>query len=157
MSNYVSEPKKMPTVRKRDKSESSVIADEMRIKIPPGEYQAICYDTKYGISFGGRSDLYVKFKIYGGEFDGIKLFMVCTKPTGKIPMRFKLYTQWSLALGRVPWKGQRFSAKVFRNKMYRVLVRDTKRKFSNKRVMPEYLQYSVVAEITETITGVDCE
>lgn len=128
-------------------------ADNQMPRIEPGEYDAICYRAEYGKSWGGRNSLYVKFRIYEGKYDGVELFMVCSRPKGKLRTRHKLYQQWSLALGRVPIKSERFNKETLPNKMYRVLVRDTNRQFSNGRRMPDYLQYSVVDTILETLTG----
>ena len=155
MSKYVSEAIKTPPVSKKDKSESSsLIADEMSIRIPPVEYEAVCYATNTGISFGGRLSLYVQFRICGGEYDGVEVPMICTMPKGKLRQRFKLFVQWALVLGRAPYKGEKFKASIFCKKMYRILVRDTKCKFSNKKLRPDYLQYSIVDTIIETLTGI---
>ena len=155
MSKYVSEAIKTPPVSKKDKSESSsLIADEMSIRIPPVEYEAVCYATNTGISFGGRLSLYVQFRICGGEYDGVEVPMICTLPKGKLRQRFKLFDQWALVLGRVPRKGEKFKASIFRKKMYRILVRDTKRVFQHKKTKPKYLQYSIVDTIIETLTGI---
>ena len=155
MSKYVSEAIKTPPVSKKDKSESSsLIADGMSIRIPPVEYKAVCYATNTGISFGGRLSLYVQFRICGGEYDGVEVPMICTLPKGKLRQRFKLFVQWALVLGRAPYKGEKFKASVFKNKMYRILVRDTKCVFPNRKPKPKFLQYSVVDTIIETITGI---
>lgn len=139
---------------KKGKKVPFIIADTMRERVPPGEYEAVCYDTSTGTSFGGRLDLYVNFRISGGEFDGIELFMVCTLPKCKLRQRFKLYDQWSLAIGRPPYKGEKFKASVFKNKKYRIIVRDTKRQYSNKKPKPESSQYSMVDTIIEAETGI---
>ena len=126
----------------------------MPIKIIPGEYDAICFDVEHGISWGGRKSIYLKFKIYGGEFDGAELFMVCTYGIkSKMSYRHKYYQQFSIANGGPPGRGRRLSPSIFKNKMYRVLVRDTDRKFPNQRSMPQFLQYSVVDTILELLTG----
>jgi len=131
------------------------IAEEFRIRIPPGEYDAICYKTETGRSWGGRTDIYILFRIIGGSQDGTELFMACTyHPKQKLSLRYKYYQQWMLAKGAPPKKGERLSPKVFCHKMYRVLVRDTERKHSNGQPMADCLQYSVVDSIIETQTGV---
>ena len=130
------------------------IAEELPVRIPPGEYDASCYDTEKGISWGGHESIYIKFRIYCGEFDGTELFMACTyHPKSEITYRHKYYQQYSMANGGPPQKGQRLSPSIFKNKMYRVLVRDTKRKFLNGQLMPAFHQYSVVDTILETLSG----
>lgn len=80
--------------------------------------------------------------------------MICTMPKGKLGQRFKLFDQWALVLGRAPRKGEKFKASIFRNKMHRILVRDTKRVFPHRKLKPVFLQYSVVDTIIETLTGI---
>lgn len=134
-------------------AESEVRAGASRPRIEPGEYDAICYKVEVGRAW--RRNCYVLFRIYGGKYDGTELFMACPYPEGRISTRFKLYDQWTLAIGRPPRRGERFSPRVFKNKMYGVLVRDTRRKFLNlNRLKPDYCQYSVVETIIETQTGV---
>lgn len=131
------------------------VAEQFSPRIPPGEYDAICYKTETGRSWGGRTDIYILFRIWGGRGDGTELFMVCTYNLNrKLSPRYKYYQQWTLAKGRPPGKGERLSRKVFCNKMYRVLVRDTQRRHSNGKLMPDILQYSVVDSIIETQTGI---
>lgn len=130
-------------------------ADEFRQKIPAGEYDAICYKTEKGKSWGGRRDCYLRFRIHGGKYDGVELFMACTFPEKRISPRYKLYSQWMLAMGRAPFRKERISPNVFRNRMFRVLVRDTGCTYSGtNRLMPDHCQYSVVDTILEPITGV---
>lgn len=131
------------------------IAEQSRPRIPTSEYDAVCYKTETGRSWGGRTDIYILFRIIGGSQDGTELFMACTyHPKRKLSQRYKYYQQWTLANGAPPKKGERLSPKVFCNKMYRVLVRDTQRRYSNGKLMPDILQYSVVDSIIETQTGI---
>lgn len=139
---------------RKERNQKLVQAEEMPTTILPGEYDAICYDVERGISWGGRENIYIKFKIYGGAFDGAELFMACTfKIKSKMSYRHKYYQQFSIANGGPPFRGQRLSPCIFKNKMYRVLVRDTVRKFPNQRMMPRFLQYSVVDTILEVLAG----
>lgn len=131
------------------------VAEQFSPRIPPGEYDAICYKTETGRSWGGRTDIYILFRIIGGSQDGTELFMVCTyHPKRKLSQRYKYYQQWTLAKGAPPKKGERLSPKVFCHKMYRILVRDTGRRHSNGQPMADCLQYSVVDSIIETQTGI---
>ncbi len=131
------------------------IAEQPRPRIPASEYDAICYKTETGRSWGGRTNIYILFRIIGGSQDGTELFMACTyHPKGKLSQRYKYYVQWTLAKGAPPKKGERLSPKVFCGKMYRVLVRDTQIRHSNGKLMADCLQYSVVDSIIETQTGI---
>ena len=130
------------------------VADEFPPRIEPGIYEAVCSKVETGISYGAERKLFVRFKIHGGEYHGTELFMVCRYPKGeKISHRYKLYQQWALALGRRPRKKERFSMHLFKGKLYRVSVKDTQRKLSNNALVPDYLQYSVVETIIETLVG----
>jgi hypothetical protein len=131
-------------------------AEAPQPRIEPGEYDAICYGFKVATSgFDNQRKLYLKFRVYGGRSDGTQLFMACPYPSGRLSPRTKLHTQWTLAIGRAPLEGERFSRKVFPKKMYTVLVRYTRRQFpgTNKR-LPDFCQYSVVSTILEVQTGV---
>jgi len=138
----------------KNKSRTKQPTKDLPERIEPGEYTAICYRTDYAKSFGGQRKLYVRFRIWEGPHTGFELPMICTTLKSNRSYRQKLHEQWSLVLGRTPRKGERFSAKIFKNRMYRVLVRDTLRKFSNGKLKPQYMQYSVVDSILEPLTGV---
>jgi len=135
--------------------DSAPFAQELPARIPPGEYDAVCYDTEIGRSWGNREDIYIKFRIIDGPYVGTELVLICTyHRKSEISHRHKYYKQFCLAFGSAPQRGQRLSRSIFKNKSYSVLVRDTERKFRNKRLMPSYLQYSVVDTILETLTGI---
>lgn len=139
------------------KSDDEPIAEKFPPRIEDGEYDAICYKAETGRSFGGRRDIYIKFRIYESEYDGFEVVMVCTYPKGKIRLRHKFYQQWILANGGPPKKGQRLIRGVFLNRMFRVKVRTTKRTYTNtNRLLPDNLQYSVVDTIIEPLTGGQC-
>ena len=135
--------------------EREPVMAEARPHIPPGKYDAICYACEYGKSWGGRVDLYVRFRICSSEYRDTSLFMVCRKANGKLSRRSKLWEQWCLAIGRLPHGRERFSKDVFKGKLYKVLVRDTDKRFSNRDKMPEFMQYSVVDTILEAQTGLE--
>jgi hypothetical protein len=142
---------------KRDEEleQSEILVETPRPRIPPGEYDAICFKVNNGRSWGGRRDCYLRFRIYDGNYNGTELFMVCPFPPGKLSTRMKLYAQWTLAMMRQPRKGERICTKDFLNKLYRVEVRDTKRKFpDSNKVLPKFMQYSVVATILDVLAGV---
>lgn len=135
-----------------------VVAEEPRPRIPLGTYDAVCFDMNIKQSQGGAWKVYLNFRICGGEYDGTELFMCCPKPNYKLRERHKLHKQMSLALGRTLYKGERLSKKIFIKKMYKVLVRDTHRRYQDtNKVMPDFMQYSVVRGIIEASTGVSDE
>jgi len=137
----------------KQKNVSSDIGEEFYPRIEPGEYQAVCHRIDTGTTFGNRRCLYFRFRLFGGKYDGEDLFMVCLLYSAPIPRRSKYYNQWSIAKGRPPIKGERLSREVFKGKLFKVLVRDTLRKFSNNKTMPSQFQYSVVDSILEPLTG----
>ncbi len=137
---------------KKPKEEDPYVEAE-RPRIPKGKYEAFCYATETGVRWAGRRDLYVKFRIFGGDYDGTEIFMVCPFPQGKIRQTRKFVDQWKLATGRATLGKRRLGANVFPNKLYRVLVRDTERRFPDGTMMPSHLQYSVVDTIVERLTG----
>jgi len=94
------------------------------------------------------------FRIVEGDHAAVELEMYCNYPSGRISRSLKLHRQWALAIGRFPFKGDKFAQKVFRGKMYRVLVRDAESTFPDKTSVPEFLRYSVVDTIKEVLTGV---
>lgn len=131
------------------------IAEQQRPRIPPGEYDAICHKTETGRSWGGRTDIYILFRICGGKWDGTELFMACTYHLKrKLSPRYKYYQQWTLAKGAPPEKGERLSPEVFCHKMYRIYVRGTQKRHGDGRLMANCVQYSVVDSIIETQTGI---
>ena len=131
------------------------IADELPPRIQPGKYEAICYEAKLGTSWGRAPRMFLRFRIYGGRCDGTELFMACTcnLTSKKMSHRHKYYQQWTIANGSPPRKNQRLSPKVFLNRMFQVLVRDTSRRFPNKEPYPDCLQYSVIETLIEPMTG----
>lgn len=129
-------------------------AEEMRIRIDEGTYEAICSKSEYGICWGGQKKLYLTFCIINHDkYEGAELFLACTKPTKKLSYRFKLHKQWSLALGRVPKKKERFNKDLFLDKLYLIKVGDTKIKGEDGKLLPDFLQYSVVKSIIKPLTG----
>jgi len=144
------------STRYTDLSESDpIVADEFFPQIPEGQYKAVCYKANYAQTFGGVRKLFLGFRVFGGRYDGTELFMACPKPVGKPKINHKLHIQWSLAMGRVPNKGEHLSKNAFLRKMFLVEVRDTRRKHnSTGKLLPKSLQYSVVDTILETLTGI---
>ena len=130
------------------------IAGKDYVRIPPGEYDAVCYRARTGPGYGGHISAYLWFRITGGKFDGEELFMACRyQPTAELSPRHKYHQQWVRAANRRPGKGERLSFGVFKNRLFRVLVRDTQKRHSGGHLMADCAQYSVVDSIIEPMTG----
>ncbi len=138
--------------RKNSDQDGPPTAEAPPPHIPPGEYQAECVGYKTGRTFKGRRDIFINFVIYGGEYDGIPLFMACTYPKGALRPRHKYHLQWTLAARRLPRKREPLDPKIFVNCVHRVRVRFTTRRHADGTLMPEYAQYSVVDTIIEPTT-----
>jgi len=121
-------------------------AGEDRPRIEPGEYIAFCHGTKV-INYYGERKLMIQFRLCGGRYDGLELFLPCPFPRGARSYRTKYYKQWVIANGARPERGQRMPRSVFVNKKFRILVGDSKRRFDNGELMPKFLQYSIVTSI----------
>jgi hypothetical protein len=138
------------------KTESELLvpkASEFYPRIEPGEYDAICYKVDIALAYGGRRNIYLRFRINGGEYDGTELFMACSFPKRKLTPNFKYYKQWMLAACRPPYPKERLSRKIFKNRLFRILVRDTRCRFATGKACPDYMQYSVIDSIIEPLTG----
>jgi len=138
-------------MRKNDDYQAT--ASEFPARIKPGIYEAICISVEYGRGFGKEMKCYVIFKILGTNYDGKKLFMAFVRYDSPIRWRSKQYTQWSIALGRQPYKGERFSKKVFINRLFEVKVEDSHPKNPNGSYKPDFLKYSIVSTIIRPLTG----
>jgi len=133
-----------------------IIAEAPKIKIPQGNYTAVCYRADYKkTQFGKR--LFLNFRITEGEYSNMESFMTIPITKNKYRKGTKLYEQWSLAIGRFPYKGEKFNTNVFVNKLYEVKVRNTNCRFSGGKLKPDFMQYSVVGTIIEALTGVPCD
>ncbi len=135
-------------------SSDDPVAGSPPARIPEGEYDAYCYAVETGTGHGGQKKVFLKFRIHGGPYDGTEQFMACNHyPKRELRPRHKYHREWTLAMGRMPHKGERLALKVFPKRLYRVLVRDTQRKHPHGKLMPDALQYSVVDTIIEPLTG----
>jgi hypothetical protein len=133
--------------------ETAPLADKFPTKIPEGIYNAICYKTETAKGFGGETKIYLKFRIFGGEYCDTELYMVCNYPQRMAKPRLKYYGQWMMAARRHPNKKEKLSPKIFLNRMFKVAVRDTRPKFPNGKFKPDFFKYSVVDTILEALTG----
>ncbi len=137
----------------KEKAKSTPQAEDFHLRIVPGEYEAVCYKIETGKSWGSRRSIYLLFRITSGEFEGVDLFLAAPYPQGKLNLRHKYYQQWMLAACRPPHKKERLSREAFKNRLFLVLVRDTKRKYGNGRMMPDFMKYSVIDTILKPLSG----
>ena len=143
----------MKTKANRNTALNDPQATDFPPRIKKGLYDAVCFKTEIGPAWGGRRNLYFRFRIIEGEFMDVELFMTCPYPKGKLSSNFKYYKQWMLAAGRPPHKREFLKRKVFKNRAFRIIVRDTRRKFDTGKEYPDFMQYSVVDSIVEPLTG----
>ena len=139
----------MKGVRKsQDREDQPPIAGDSAPRIPGGDYDAICYAVETGVSWGKRLDVYVRFRIADGPFQGVELFMVCPHhPKARLRPRHKYWQQWTLAAERLPVKGERLHFGVFKGQRFRVKVRFTRKRHDDGTPMAACVQYSVVDSI----------
>ncbi|PKK82040.1 MAG: hypothetical protein CVT49_15760 [candidate division Zixibacteria bacterium HGW-Zixibacteria-1] len=129
-------------------------AGESRPLIEPGEYAAICFKTDI-TNYRGERKLLIQFRLCGGKHDGFELFLPCPYPKGARGYRTKYYQNWAIANGAPPENGQRMVRSVFTNRKFRILVGDSERRFEDRKLMPEFLQYSIVKSILGNIKDDD--
>ena len=138
----------------KDQQDRAPVAASAMPRVPEGEYDVICYDVETGRSWGGRENVYIKCRVFEGPCHDIELFLVCTyHPKAELTPRHKYYQQWTLAAGKPPSKGERLHFGVFKNKMFRVLVRNTQKRHRSGRIMADCVQYSVIDSIIEKVAG----
>ncbi len=142
--------------RHKNKAKSEPLppqSEEFPPRIEPGEYEAICYKIETGRSWGGRTNIYIRFRIVSGENEGIELFLTAPIPNKKYNHRHKYYKQWMLAACRPPHKKETLARKVFKNRLFLIKVRDTLRKGEDNQPLPDFMQYSVIDTIIKPLTG----
>ena len=132
---------------------NELIAQEGKIRIPEGHYDAICIRSEYGPSFGGQKKLYLTFRIIDGEYTDVELVMYCNKPS-TLKITHKLHKQWCYAIAGHPKPGERFNKNIFKNKAYKVLVTNAHGKLKDGTPEPDFMKYSKVDSIIEPIAGV---
>ena len=141
---------------RKEKKDSIPIAQAEREyppRIPEGEYDALCFNIETGRSFGGRRDIYIKFRLQDLNYNGIELFMVCTYNKRKLSPRTKYYGQWVTVTRRHPSRHETMDPEVFLNKMYVVKVRDTNPKYDDGSPKPDEFKYSVIDRIIKVQHG----
>ena len=122
-------------------------------KIGPGTYSAQCVHCKIYRDPGFRSwKALLRFKLLD---DGQEVFGFFNLGTGENPhagRRSRYWHAWTLANGAVPRKRQSMSARVFRGKVFLVVVSDVTRTADGKPHHPSAV-YSTVKAIIEKQAG----
>jgi hypothetical protein len=132
-----------------ESEDDDLIADDVRPRIEPCTYLAIGQGTDVNDNTKFGRKLYIRFAVISGKNDGVKLFMACPYSKEKPKSNKKFIEQWTLANQGPRKPGQKMARNIFTGKKFLVLVRNTKRKFPNGKIKPDYLQYSVVDTILE--------
>lgn len=145
----------MEKLDKAEKKNTQIVEAEKEYppRIPEGEYDATCYAVETGRSWGGRMDIYIKFRLIDLSYNGFEVFMACTYNKRKLSPRTKYYEQWVTVTRRLPGRHERMNPEVFLDKMYVVKVRDAIPKYNDKSPKPDIFRYSVVERIVRVQTG----
>lgn len=135
--------------------EDYVCADDYRPLLPDGVYEAQCnkYDSKFCL--GKTRKLFLTFRITEmGEYHGSEIFMAFNMPYDrKIKTGSKYYKTWVMVNDlQKPSRNTLMSARIFKNKIFRIKTRTTKPEHNGKE-MPKDFWYSVVDKILEVIAG----
>jgi len=115
--------------------------------IPDGEYDAIFVKAESN-GMWRQQKVYLWFQVISpGQWVGHKFFAACNIPSnGKFTASHKFWKWWVRAAGRRPHRGDRMSTQVFRNKVFRVLMRKVL-KTAQQRDRTPAQQYSVVDDL----------
>ncbi|MGR3296152.1 MAG: hypothetical protein ACUZ8A_08005 [Candidatus Bathyanammoxibius sp.] len=124
-----------------------------RPRIPEGECEAYCFDVRKSKYLGNEKRLYVWYRITEGKYEGTELFCSYNINYKSFSTNTKYYTDWCIASGRLPTRGDRMSPQVFKNKVFLVKVREAKPKYDDGTYKPEIFWYSVVDRIASVSAG----
>lgn len=128
---------------------------DARPVLPDGEYEAVCTSAEVVefYKFGRARKLFLHFQIYSGEHAGTRLFLPMTAPaTGeKVGRGSKLYANYLIANGHPPGRRDRISLKVFKGRLFRVMIKTVSPTFENGRLKPERFHYSIISELLERL------
>ncbi len=140
----------------RDSFEAEFSVDgEPRVLLPAGEYQAVCVRAEVVemFKFGRSRKVFLHFELYGGAYAGQRLFMPMAIPQKghKIGRGSKLYANYLIANGQPPGRRDRLSLKVFKNRLFRVMVKSVVPLFEDGTPKPPWFHYSRVGELLERL------
>lgn len=136
-----------------EQKEEDFVADEIRPLIPEGTYQVCCIRIEKGTSHFRSLKMFLGFKIVDpGEYMGTELFMAMNlidtktaKPFKKVPRGAKYFEQWVIANKNIhPRRNDRMSPAIFKNGVFKAVVRTVRPKFPDGTEKPECFHYSVI-------------
>jgi len=133
------------------------VGDDPRPLVSDGQYEAACVGAEVVefFKFGRSRKALLHFEIYSGPEQGKRLFlpMVAPRPGEKVRRGSKLYANYLVANGGVPpGRRDRISLKIFKRRLFRVMIKTVRPRFEDGSEKPELFHYSVVSELLERLT-----
>ena len=120
--------------------------DEPRVRIPEGEYKAEYLRGDKAPYKDEGEKIYLYFEIVEGEHRGVVLFRAYNV-YDSYPLDSDYYKEWTIANGSPPKRTDRMTPRVFRDKTFLTLVRDTKPQCKGTEIKGEALCYSKIGRI----------
>ena len=142
--------------------EDTLVSGDSPLQIPQGRYRVQCLERKvYYFARYNSHKLVLTFRIIEGEYEGTVLLMyinLTDNETGKIYKKFspktEYYTNWVIANNeRLPSRNDRarMPYSIFKDGIFEVKVRMTKRKFNDGTALPKCLNYSVIDHLIKRL------
>jgi len=138
---------------KDDFFDDVLVADEIRPRILEGNYPVQCILVKR-IPYCGTWKLHLRFRILEGDDSGLELdlYMNMTDSKGrkfkKVPRASNYYKNWVIAnYGHPPSRNDKMSPRIFKDGIFRAIVRDAVPQFPDGTDMPESIHYSVISHL----------
>ena len=121
--------------------------------IPDGDqYQVSFIRAEHRKHWGGKVYLWFKL-ITPGEWCGEEFYMACSMPeSGRLGPSSKFYQAYVLAHGQRPKRVDRLSTAVFKNKVFRVRMRQVLKTVKQTK-RTEAQRYSVIDDLLEILAG----
>ena len=122
--------------------------------IPDGDqYQVSFIRAEHRKHWGGKVYLWFKL-ITPGEWCGEEFYMACSMPeSGRLGPSSKFYQAYVLAYGQRPKRVDRLSTAVFKNKVFRVRMRQVLKTVKQTK-RTEAQRYSVIDDLLEVLARV---
>jgi hypothetical protein len=124
-----------------------------RPRIPSGNYEAICFDSKIQPYRKDSLKLYLFYKIISGKYEGEIIIQAFNYHYDVFTENTNYFVEWSMANGELPKRREksRMTTRIFLNKTFLVKVRTAKAKHSDNTEKPEMFNYSVIDRIIEVL------
>jgi len=151
-------------MRKKEQDEivDSFVAGDKPLLLPEGRYIVQCFECKevYYKAYNAVK-LRLEFRIIEGVHEGkvlLKYYNLTDNRTGEKYKSFSphtdYYSDWVIANnGNLPSRKDRMRMpyRIFKNGIFEVKVRNTKRKYRDGSAMPECLNYSVADHLIKRL------